>query len=645
MSEGSSPESNWVDKRANLFANGNGLSQKAGVLGSGSRVVQAAQGAASFAVPGDLSDIRSPIRSTIWETLTPGGGRGLRRPGGKERTYRCPEGYQFGGRFTDSKWSTCGRQLFDIPGLAATLRQIAESMMGTGSGIGYMQPNVTPLSGVDATGDVLKSRAAQIPRVGAFNANARNSAVDSAIRELTGNPSIPTMMIRRDGFPMQPVVSVGELRKVPDNRNMEGATFLIRSANIDMLGKEEMGLLSNTGVTSLVYVLPNGSTVKMDKGRNLTVGERRKLGKTVSAAAQIDNSNDPLRRLNSVVSDSGGGISLATDFKKIQNADQVITSGKNKGKKKWVVEAFKPAAGSRRVSPASIAAQAKPESQTPTEPSKKISNLQDAITHINDGGSLADIDPGLLNEAIRRAKVYRQRKQGANRTLFSRNDGGVSFLEVSPGTRFEHLGAHVSSEVQDALGLVSPKVRVTGEGNTRPYLVQTLDSATPDGPISPGTVKDSNPQDALALAMSDYLLDNRGRNPSNLSGIGSGEQRRLASSMNAPSALAGLSAAELKKRRSLDFPDYLVNDGKTLMGGMSQSQESFRRQILEIYEDLLQKARSFNWNSYIKNFKSDGKLSLAEERHLEIVKSIYQLRLDKLSKSKNSFSRLLGLSE
>lgn len=645
MAQENTYESNWADKRAAVFLNSDyDLLGKAGLIGSGSKPGQAIQGIGSSAIPGDMSDLRSPIRSTIWETLTPGGGRrSLRRPGGRERTYRCPEGYQFGGRFTDSKWSTCGRQLFDVPGLAATLRQIAEALMGGGGGIGDQTPNVRILGGADAGGDVLKSRAAQIPRVSTFNAKANKDGVDAAVRDLTAYPSIPSMMIRRDGFPMQPVVSVGELRKVPDNRNMEGATFLMRAANIDMLGQEELGLLSNTGVTSLMYVMPNGSTIRMDKKRALSVGERRKLGKTVSAASQVDNSNDPLLRLQNVIDDSGGAIGLTTNFKGISNPDEVIPSGKNKGKKKWVVDAFKGSPGKTPTVSASNV-KPKPDSSATREVGKRIATLDGAVEHIKNGGSLADIDPAILAEAVRKSNMYTIRKAGGNRTLFRRKGEGVSFTEVTPSAKFEHLGAHLSGSVQEQLGLPSPKVRFTGEGTQRPYFVQTTDSLAPGVRPQTGKLRNTNARDILATAISDYLTDNRGRNPSNVGRLSIGKEERLISSFNAPSALAGLSAQELKKRRDLDFPDYLTSNNDNLLNEMRVSREDFRRQILATYEQLLTRARQFNWDRYISALRNDGKLSLAEQRHLEIVRDIYRLRLDRLSASKDAFARLLDVS-
>ena len=83
---------------------------------------QVVQAAGSILLPGDLSDFRSPIRSQIYETLTPGGGRGLglrrvvRGTGrGARNKYRCPPGFQKGGTFTNKYYSTCGAQILGIP--------------------------------------------------------------------------------------------------------------------------------------------------------------------------------------------------------------------------------------------------------------------------------------------------------------------------------------------------------------------------------------------------------------------------------------------------------------------------------------------------------------------------------------------------
>lgn len=638
----------WVQDRVSArLDRKNAIEKKVGVVGSSGRAGQAAQSIGSVAIPGDLSEWRSPVRSRVYGALTPGSGpspRRLLRRGGKEREYRCPEGYQFGGRFTDSKWSTCGRQLFDLPNLLPDLLDIAQRSFTTPD-----TPTAAPrtgqvLRGQDVPGgSTLQSRMAQIPRVGNISKKSRSDGIDTAVRSLTQNRQVESMLIRRDGFPMQPVVSTGELRKVPDNRNMEDAAFLMSASNIDGFGGDELGLLSNTGVTTLVYVLPNGSTVRMDRTRPLSVGERRKLGKTVSSASEIDNSKNPLARLQAVVDESDGAISLKSNFVDIKDPDKPIESGKNQGKPRWVDEAFK---GSSKAP----AKPGKPDSEsderaTPAETpeGERISNVENAIEHINQGGNLGEIDPKILPEAVRRAKVYKQRKLGADRTLFQRSDGGVSFIETRSKDDFEQLAAHSSGRVQEAIGLISPRVRITGEGKKRDYFIQTPDTLLPDAEDAKvSKISDMPPQDLAGILVSDYLLDVRDRNPSSLMVITSGEERRVIATSNVPSAGIGLSADDLEKRRELDLPSYLTSDGKSIGNAIREMSEENRQSSLDQIQQSLERARAFEWDQYIETLKLDGVLSTAEERHMNIVRQIFENRIENLESIQERLADVLG---
>jgi hypothetical protein len=438
---------------------------------------------------------------------------------------------------------------------------------------------------------------------------------------------------------MQPVVDFGELRKVPDNRNMEQAAILMRPASIGELGKDELGLLSNTGVTSLVYVFPNGSTIRMDKTRELTVGERRKLGKTVSSASEIDNSKNPLARLNAVVSESGDGISLEKDFGSIKGAEDVIDSGDNEGLPKWAVEAFKGGPTKRR-SAGRVSTDAQREDTAPS--ADGITNLENAIEHINQGGNLSDIDPSILMEAVKRSKQYKERKLGSGRVLYEREDG-VSFVETTPSRSFEALGANLSSEVQQNLELPAGRVRIVGSGEKRPYLTQTADSVLPGGSVkSDAKLSEMEPEDLAGILVSDYLTDVRRRSPASISGVQTEDGVRAVSSNNAPSALAGLSASELKARRELALETYLEADGSVIANELRKRSEEIRQQIIEVYDDLIQRARAFKWDNYLERLTRDGKLSAPERRHMDIVKSVYEQRLENLTNSRDAFAELLG---
>ena len=96
---------------------------KAGIINTPTPGLQYVQGAGSTIVPGNLTRYRRPVRSASWSALTPGGSNRsiLGRLGASaygavkpERGYRCPEGFQFGGQFTNEQYTTCGRQLFAL---------------------------------------------------------------------------------------------------------------------------------------------------------------------------------------------------------------------------------------------------------------------------------------------------------------------------------------------------------------------------------------------------------------------------------------------------------------------------------------------------------------------------------------------------
>ena len=57
----------WVQDRVSArLDRKNAIEKKVGVVGSSGRAGQAAQGIASVAIPGDLSEWRSPVRSRVY---------------------------------------------------------------------------------------------------------------------------------------------------------------------------------------------------------------------------------------------------------------------------------------------------------------------------------------------------------------------------------------------------------------------------------------------------------------------------------------------------------------------------------------------------------------------------------------------------
>jgi hypothetical protein len=562
------------------------VTTKAGLVRSGSRLGQAAQAAGSIITPGNMSRVRSPLRSAGWRAITPGlpgGGRGIRKRG---RAHRCPEGYQYGGRFTDNQLSTCGQQLFDIPSaLGATIAAIRRAAAGAPA-----IPEGEVIQG-RAGRDVLQSRRPDIPRVGNDNRQERIRATGKII-EAMGKPDIDTVrLVRRDGFQLEPVVPAAVLRTIPDNRDMEGATYLMNLTSVDGMGGEELGLLSNTGVTNISYVLPDGSSLSIEKVRGLTVGERRKLGRTVNAAMKKDNSKDPAARLKFVDEETGTGIAYTENW--TGSARSVADALKSKPGKTPTVEA-----------------------EAPESVGDKIGNVSDAVTHINGGGSLAEIDPSILQAAMRKA--------GKKRPGGIIEVGDNRYLMQSSKTDFDHLHVATAAEIQNHLGLAAFPPAFAGKGGKRRDYVLAAPSMDTDR-----TFDDVDAADAVRMLLSDLILGVNDRPPTAVGKLG-----EATVPTHIPSALKDLDKISIQERIEESISSMRPLTDQSIYSIHYQQlrdaqQEAFRDEL----ERLLARARTFNFTDYKDRLYRDGALSAAEKTHLNVVQTIVEARIETLAAS------------
>lgn len=618
---------------------------KVGGVRSQSTVFQGIQAVGTSLAPGNLSSVRSPVRSAVFSAITPGGIPGTSRFGAlkPERGYRCPEGYQYGGRFTDSRFSTCGKQLFDIPG--AIGRAIGRALSGasTGTGPGTPGRRVTALA---VTGELIQSRAPQIPKVGAANRNARRLATTNIVGAMSGIDNPTTRMVRRDGFVLEPVVSAGVLRTIPDNRDMEGATYITTAFLPENIGVDELGLLSNTGIEKLTYVLSGGSTLNIEKARPLTVGERRKLGKTVNVAAKIQNEKDPASRLRYVASEMGDGIKYTESFPQLSDPNEIIevklpNSGKKTRMRRWVYESFyrKNNKKKRPIELDSV-------SEGTPVPTELIDNLSGAVRHLNANGSLEFISPSLRSEALKRSQMYKTGKIKDGVILHERADGQTVF-EISPKERYEHLGAALSSELQRSMGLIAPKVRMAGKGERRSYLIGEAQDSMPNGAQSRSAERETlSPEDMLGIAISDWLLDSYKRNPSTISPVVVSGKMRVVASMNPMSGLAEGSPASNRKRTKINFNDFYSEELRNMYRKhFEQLQEQQRRKAILMFEKLIDRAQEFDFKEARQRLALNESLSTSEKMHLKIVEGLYQSRLDSLKSSRAIFLNVLGLKK
>jgi hypothetical protein len=636
---------------------------KVGAVGSRNPVGQAAQAVGTIITPGNISPARSPIRSGIARALTPGGGRnrgGL--PGKPERGYRCPEGFQFGGRFTDEDFTTCGKQLFDIPSLKESVAQAVfrtRSRRSAGSDGGpraEADVEVVAPGETDRDNELMVRRAARVPEVGSGSNSKKTAAEKDSIVNIVNQPENSSVLVRRDGFIMVPVVSTAELRKVPDNRNMEEATWIQSVRSPEEMGKDELGLLSNTGVTKLVYVTPNGVTVTLERTRDLDTGERRQLGKDVNTAADMDVNKDPLARLNFIVENSEGAFKLSTDFGDVKNPEQIQAGGKNKGMPKWAVEAFVDAPEPRTEDAADLDEPAgdadapeapdapeTPASVAPAPLEERIDSVKEAVEHLNKGGLLADIDPSVLYEALQRAEEYKKRKIRDDITVLE-GPNGLKLLLKENNEDFEHISAHYSSELLRELGVQAPAVRFAGSETNRPFVYRSPDDVIENAELDRDIrTEDFPPERILGIQISDWLADTRGRTAASVVGVRVGDETEPVANIGPRSALIGLDADELAARRDVGleqfFDDTTAAYGRTF--GEAEQQE--KDLMLQILESLIERANEFSWEDYRAKLAADGIISEAEERHLSIVQELFNRRLEALNSSKETIQTILGL--
>jgi hypothetical protein len=617
---------------------------KVGLTGSSSRFLQGIQAVGTSIAPGNISGVRSPGRSTVFSAITPGGGNLPGAPGfgalKPERGYRCPEGYQYGGRFTDSRFSTCGKQLFDLPG--AIGRAIGRALQAANGRNIRQSTSGREVGALAVSGDIIQSRAPQIPKVTAANRGRRVSAVNELVSQLGSAVDPYTRLVRRDGFILEPVVSAAVLRTVPDNRDMEGATYILSALSPDSIGNDEMGLLSNTGVDSIVYALNGGSSISLSKARPLTVGERRKLGKTISAAEKMQKTDDPTERLRFIADEMGDGLLYSEKFSGISNPNEIVSAKipggeRKKNIRRWMLESFyakrkKPKAGK--------------QTDEQIEPTERIKNLAAAVRHLNAGGSIENVDAVIRSEAVKRSTLYKTGKIKNGVILHERADGQTVF-EIESQKDFEQLGAAFASELQRSMGLIAPKVRIAGTGRRRPYMLGETQDIESESVQQRGTsIAELPAEDILGIVIADYLTDTTGRNPSNISPVSVSGKMRAVSSINPGSGLAGMSQSEIRNRRQMSLNDFFNRRQRAAYEQyFANLKTAQRKKALALYQQLLDRAQDFDFARFRQTLAVDGALNEAEKIHLEIMGTIFKQRLNTLKSSSGVLKKILGLTK
>lgn len=650
---------NTVNYKAAVFSTptrsrmGSSMSVKVGLIGSSGTIGQAVQGAGSIATPGDLSGIRSPIRSRAYSALIPGGNTGfgkLRRITPKPtRGFRCSSGFQFGGRFTDERYSTCGAQLFDIPSpigalIGATRRANSKPRL-TSFAADSLAETVTGGDSGSNTAAIL--RMAQIPRTGADKPAERMKAVQSAIRTVTGAPTTEGRLIRRDGVVLKPVVPSSVLRKFSGNSDMGGGVLVRPIQTPKDITGDDLALLSGPAVRQVTYVMPNGSTLTIERARDLTVGERRKFGRQLNRVGGESDQYDVGNNIRDFANASGGAFKYTEKFPDIENPNDLISvSNGNGGKvevRRWVYETFMSnGKGKGRAKPVTSSANVETVRADATPKNDSVSSLAESIKLLDDGGNPFDISSEFISAALSGSKSYKSSALGTGIIKHQKGDG-KSVLQVPETMTYGSLAEKVYADIASHAGLKMPNTKIGGNPTKRDLIMNDVNQGETRFDTSVDFTKVPKGE-LLRVALTDYLTDRRDRSPATLSPARDGSRLILMPSSNERSNMAGLSKEDIERRFKLDLPDYMDERGARIFKqSLSGSTENERKMLASLVDDLLKKLSTFNWDEYMSRLVAGGNLSDAERNHLSIIKKLYTGRLENLTRQKVQFNKLVGI--
>lgn len=630
---------------------------KAGVIRDESAAGRAGQALGSLLLPGDTTPLTNP-RSAVFSAITPGGGGGFGRIGrgggvpgvvgiarrARRAQLRCPAGYENGGRFATRGFGNCGRILFELPnrrllGLTALNKPFLKAPPS--------EAMIRALGGGPLSGSTIQiQRNAQIPRIGGPSPRRVQTAFDGIVSVIQKNPQA-RFMARRDGFILAPAVSSTFLAGVRKSPDMEGASFFAGAPSPSDIGVEHAPLIWQNKVRSLNNVLPGGGTTTLEAARELTNGDRRRLGRmwaqiSRAPAGKFDGGD----KLREIARQSDGALTYRENIPDVEDANDLITAtrnGQTAQVRRWVFQKYMAAnAPGRDKGQAPWKSERVARQSADTAPEKTISSLEDAIAHLNGGGSLADIPSEFLSRALARSDKY-AKKRGKNRTTIFDGGRGNRWVSAPAKDDFEHLSRRVSSDVQSFLGLKAPRVFADGDNEMRGSIFEERSNVV-DGAFDSDPLLRANQRDLFTLAISDYLLDNRGRSEQNLATVKVSNRRNTFSTGDPLAGGVGLSAEELRQRRVQVLGAWYDRDGGAYRDAFTDVSARQRQILLQFYNDTIKKAEEFKWEEYIKRLAADGKLTKPEQVRLDLMRDIFQGRLENLRSSKARLFEFVGLT-
>ena len=610
------------------------IQQKAGLVRSNSRIGRAAQAVGSVIVPGDMSRVRSPIRSTISRALTPGGGGGLPgRIGGQRVVTRCPPGYEHGGRFSNRTFTNCGMQLFEAIIMAA---EAATGDGGNGGKLGIAgTPAPSILRGVRVTagkytGEAINiARAADVPRMAKPSAKNRDQAIASVVGAASSAEGPFIRMVRADGVTFSPVSDIARIAKQRNNPDMKGATWVTALNSPKSIGGQELALFG-AGITSIRYAIPGSGEIRLDATK--PIGQARAsalMRKLATARAKTDENGSAIREM---VRQSAGDLVYSESFPNIDKPNELVVIAKGKERMtmpRWVYEAWY-----------SDKSSGKDKSSGWTVIDTVVnSSSQEAIGKDIKAEATAESLAAL--PSFERGKALALGKStdiGIGRTSVAMNDGTTWIVHGENAD--SHIGIVVGNDIAKSLGIHAPDSYLFGESNARRAVVESPGEMTGVKMSKDDVISDIPGEQLARIAIVDYLTNNQGRTPATVipaKGKGS-DVISMSSGRNVLSGVGGV-----KKPSQNDFASYLKQDGSSKwLAEKVAAMEKVKEKVAAMYEQMLQQAEQFDWDSYIDRLAIAG-LTEGEKNHLGTMKDLYAIRVRQMKSSRKSFLSVLGV--
>lgn len=604
---------------------------KVGLVGDSSRSGQALQAIASYAIPGDASRVRSPIRSAAWRAATPGGGgrRGLVGRIGGEANRRCPAGFEHGGRFANNTFSNCGAQLF--------MSAIAALASGAGAAMGRDRRRITDAPsiargvavGAGKYGDSpISVREAFIPPISKPSLKKRAEAVAKEVRAASSAQGQYTRMVRADGVVLAPVSSISRIAKQRNNPDIVNSAWVAATNSPTNIGGEEIGLLG-AGITQINYAIPGSGNLTITANKPISPSRASAMKRSLESARRSgDEGGAALREMARL---SNGDVSYSEAFPGIDLPNELVVVKKGNETRtvpRWIYESWM--SGESR-------GKGKGESAwtiVDTVESPGSGAAVDGAAKVEaTAESLLSLDSFRRGDAVVKGKSS---DWGNGRRLVSLNDGTQWVETQTKG--LEHLGFVVGNDIANALGVPAPRSVVSGKANARRPLVEMSDSFAKAKADKSMSIADVPGQDLARVVLLDYLTDNRGRTPGTLVPL-KGQGSDVASFSNGRNVLAAGGRAS-----AIDLPAYLKQDGSSrwILEAIAE-QERIKQKIAEMYEQMLNNASKFDWEAYANRLAISG-MTDAEKRHLNTIKNLFEVRTERMKASRKMFLRTMGVT-